>query len=192
MTLAGNLGLAEKYRPRSLDEVVGQEQIVSFLADEIGRRAGRGILFWGRTGCGKSCLAAIYAAGLLCGNNSSRPCNRQDCESCEGLRVGNHPNFYPLRHGADDIRFAMEINSVGYYGSGAAVVLIDQAQLMSERAFEIMHEQFARPNRGVTHILCVEELEEIPRKTRELFWPVQVRAPDVASGRKYLDRLCRL
>ena len=56
--------LAEKLRPKTLDEVVGQAHLVGregFLRKVIQSKKPLSILFWGPPGCGKTTLARLYA-----------------------------------------------------------------------------------------------------------------------------------
>ena len=60
------MNLAEKYRPRALAEVVGQDKAVATIGRLIDRQAqgGRAYLFTGPSGAGKTTLARILAATL--------------------------------------------------------------------------------------------------------------------------------
>jgi putative ATPase len=62
---AAGTPLAERLRPRSLDEVVGQEAVVGpagFLRQAVARDRVPSLIFWGPPGCGKTTLARIIAA----------------------------------------------------------------------------------------------------------------------------------
>ena len=61
--------LAARMRPRSLDEFVGQEQIVgpqTALRTAIENDDLTSMIFWGPAGCGKSTLASVIAEHTAC------------------------------------------------------------------------------------------------------------------------------
>ncbi|WP_213286708.1 hypothetical protein [Bradyrhizobium sp. sGM-13] len=197
MSAAQNQSLAERYRPTQLKNILGQPRIVSFIADQLSDKRGRSIILHGPSGCGKSCIAGIYASGLLCrgtGDDEPRPCMRDDCEDCSLIQAERHPNFRILRHGAvNDLQFAEKIAEElpsASLGGGWLVVLIDQAQLMSKRAFDVLHEHISRPLSKVTFILCTEELHAVPARTAELLIPLQVILPNIKTRIAYLEKLC--
>lgn len=62
---------------------------------------------------------------------------------------------------------------------------------MSVRALEILHEEMSRPADRVTYILCVDGAEQLPEKTRQLFYPLAMNPPTYVYAKIYLDRLCQ-
>ena len=61
--------LAARMRPRTLDEFVGQEQIIgpgTVLRTSIENDDLTSMIFWGPAGCGKSTLAAVSAERTAC------------------------------------------------------------------------------------------------------------------------------
>jgi putative ATPase len=61
--------LAERMRPRTLDEVVGQRKVVgerAFLRRAIAEDRLPSLIFWGPPGCGKTTLARLIAHATAC------------------------------------------------------------------------------------------------------------------------------
>lgn len=192
----GHLSLAERHRPLRLRDFVGQDEAVKFLSLQINQVLGRSVLLHGPSGCGKSAMAEVYAAGLLCTGSGERPCRSRSCPSCYSFESGAQPpNLRTLKHGnVSDIQFAEQISSdvlAESYGNGRLIVWIDQAQLLSIRAFEILHEEMSRPADRVTYIVCADSIEQLPQKTRQLFYPLAVKPPTKAQAGVYLARLCQ-
>lgn len=57
--------LVEKYRPKSLDEILGQEEVVSTLKSLSKRKTIPHLLFLGPPGCGKTSVAICFAKELF-------------------------------------------------------------------------------------------------------------------------------
>ena len=74
--------LYRKYRPQTLEEVVGQEHIKKALTNAIElNKIAHAYLFTGPRGTGKTSSARILAKSLNCKNGPTvKPCGK--CESC--------------------------------------------------------------------------------------------------------------
>lgn len=72
--------LAEKYRPRRFDNVVGNRSAITKLASVLSPWPRRAILIHGPTGTGKTTLARIWARAYLC--QGERPNGIEPCQSC--------------------------------------------------------------------------------------------------------------
>jgi putative ATPase len=67
MTALSQIPLAERMRPKTLDEFIGQEHLVApgkVLEQMIHNRKAHSIIFWGPPGVGKTTLAQIIAHSL--------------------------------------------------------------------------------------------------------------------------------
>ena len=68
------------YRPKTFEDVVGQEHIVKTLKNQIkNNNIGHAYLFSGTRGTGKTSTAKIFARAVNCLN----PINEEPCNECE-------------------------------------------------------------------------------------------------------------
>ena len=77
------VSLANKYRPQTFEDMVGQESISKTLQNalKLGRIA-HAYLFYGPRGCGKTTTARILAKALNCtGNGAAKP-TEHPCGQC--------------------------------------------------------------------------------------------------------------
>ena len=74
-----------KYRPKTFDEVVGQDHVTETLKNQIMRNStAHAYLLSGIRGTGKTSTAKIFARAVNCTNNTDgNPCN--ECEACLGI-----------------------------------------------------------------------------------------------------------
>lgn len=188
---SGNLSLSEAYRPRCFDDFIGKSQLVGYLKRQLADETARSVLLHGPAGCGKSSLAEVYAAGLLCEKSDNRPCRQ--CRSCLDVRDGRHLNLRIFEYGrVNDEEFADQVNSdvrVETMGNGRFVILINRADLLSSKAFELLHDQMKRSYVRVTFILCTHDFSAIPEKTAASFFPLKVEQPSFSDARTYLHLL---
>ena len=74
--------LARKWRPRNFQELMGQEHVVSVLANALAqKRLHHAYLFTGTRGVGKTTIARIFAKSLNCDTGiTDKPCGT--CDTC--------------------------------------------------------------------------------------------------------------
>lgn len=190
---AGNLSLSEKYRPRMFRDFIGKADAVRYLSTQVQESRGRSVLLHGPMGCGKSSLGEVYAAGLLCTAATERPCRLESCPSCSALMYGTHLNLAHFEYGRiPDEEFADRINAdvrSETFGNGHFVVFIDRAELLSNQAFDILHDQMKRPSERVTFILCAIDKDAISREASALFYPLPVRPPGFLEAIEYVNSI---
>ena len=84
----GYTALYREWRPKTFDDVVGQEHITTTLKNEIiNDRIAHAYLFCGTRGTGKTSTAKVMAKALNCLNlQDGEPCN--ECEMCKKINEG--------------------------------------------------------------------------------------------------------
>lgn len=157
--------LYRKYRPKSFDDVYGQEIIVKILKNAIKNgKVCHAYLFAGVRGTGKTSIAKIFAKAVNCpNNNAGNACN--ECETCKKLEQ-NDIDIIEIdaasNNGVDEIREirnnAKLVPSVAKY----KVYIIDEVHMLSTGAFNALLKTLEEPPQHVIFILATTEVQKIP------------------------------
>jgi DNA polymerase-3 subunit gamma/tau len=160
------LVLARKYRPKTFDEVVGQEHVSRTLknAIQMGRIA-HAYLFSGPRGVGKTTVARILAKALNCDSGPTPdPCN--GCQVCIGINEGSITDVHEIdgasNTGVDDVRELREnvkyLPALGRY----KIYIIDEVHMLSINAFNALLKILEEPPAHVIFIFATTEPHKIP------------------------------
>ena len=96
-----NLTLALKYRPKTLDEVIGNRQVVEVLRKQLSGESSQplshSILLHGPTGCGKTTLARIIARELGVQDDDLKEIDSADFRGIDTIReIRKQCQYKPL------------------------------------------------------------------------------------------------
>src|ERR1700748_3335824 len=93
--------LARKYRPRTFEQMVGQDHVVRALTRALEQgRLHHAYLFTGTRGVGKTTVSRILAKSLNCtgtdgqGGITAQPCGV--CEGCTAIDTGRFVDYVEL------------------------------------------------------------------------------------------------
>lgn len=158
--------LARKYRPRSFDELVGQEQVSRALRNALDKnRLHHAYLFTGTRGVGKTTVARILARCLNCEKGiSATPCG--ECSACRAISEGRFMDLIEVdaasRTGIDDTRELLEnvqyAPSVGRF----KVYLIDEVHMLSTSSFNALLKTLEEPPPHVKFLLATTDPQKLP------------------------------
>ena len=157
--------LARKWRPRTLDEVVGQPHVARTLKNAISSgRLAHAYVFAGVRGTGKTSVARILAKSLNCEKGpAATPCN--ECVSCGEIMAGRSLDVMELdaasRTGVDNIRELQEVVSYAPVRDRYKVLIIDEAHMLSKPAFNALLKTLEEPPPRVVFILATTEIQKL-------------------------------
>ncbi len=158
--------LYRKFRPRTFEEVRGQDHIVSTLKNQLRTgRIGHAYLFSGTRGTGKTTVAKILARSVNCENPSDgSPCN--ECQACRSILAGTSTNVIEIdaasNNGVDNIREIREEVAYRPTEGKYKVYIIDEVHMLSTGAFNALLKTLEEPPEYVIFILATTEANRIP------------------------------
>ncbi|WKY47033.1 DNA polymerase III subunit gamma/tau [Eubacteriaceae bacterium ES3] len=160
------LALYRKYRPKTFDEVVGQESIIKILKNQIKYdRIGHAYLFSGIRGTGKTSLAKVFAKAVNCPHNhDGNPCNV--CEVCTKLDSSGVMDIIEIdgasNRGVDEIREIREKVKYPPVIGRYKVYIIDEVHMLTKEAFNALLKTLEEPPEHIIFILATTEPQKCP------------------------------
>ena len=159
------LALYRKYRPRTFDEVIGQDHIVKTLINQIKLdKISHAYLFTGSRGTGKTSTAKIFAKAINCQNSKNgSPC--LECETCKALDKTNIDVLEidaASNNGVDEIRDLREKVKYPPVVGKFKVYIIDEVHMLSTSAFNALLKTLEEPPAHTVFILATTEVHKLP------------------------------
>ena len=158
--------LARKYRPRTFDELVGQEHVSRALTHALDQdRLHHAYLFTGTRGCGKTTIARILAKCLNCEQGvSAQPCGV--CDSCREIAENRFVDLIEVdaasRTKVEDTRELLDNVQYAPTRGRYKVYLIDEVHMLSAHSFNALLKTLEEPPPHVKFLLATTDPQKLP------------------------------
>ena len=186
--------LYRKYRPQTIEQIVGQEHIKKALANAIEmNRISHAYLFTGPRGTGKTSTARIFAKSLNCEKGPTiNPCN--ECENCRNIT-----NSIPIdvieidaasNRSVNDADEIIQKVALAPVQSRYKIYIIDEVHMLTNQAFNALLKTLEEPPKNVIFILATTEVHKVldTIKSRcQRFDFKRITTDDIAKHLRYIS-----
>ena len=163
--------LARKYRPKILNDLIGQKLTTTAL--ENGIKLGKlphAFLFTGIQGVGKTSTARILARSLNClgidgkGKETIKPCGI--CPACKSISKDRNIDVIEIdaasRTSVEDVREIIEASRYKPVSARYKIYIVDEIHMLSKNAFNALLKTLEEPPSHVKFIFATTEIHKIP------------------------------
>lgn len=158
--------LARKWRPRSFQQMVGQEHVLRMLMNALDtQRLHHAYLFTGTRGVGKTTLGRLLAKCLNCETGvTSQPCDQ--CSACQSIDTGRFLDLLEIdaasRTKVEDTRELLENVQYAPTQGRYKVYLIDEVHMLSGHSFNALLKTLEEPPAHVKFLLATTDPKRLP------------------------------
>ena len=159
--------LYRKWRPKTFEDVAGQEHITTTLKNEvIENRLTHAYLFTGSRGTGKTTCAKILAKAANCLDpQNGSPCGA--CEICKGIENGSVLDVVEMDAASnrkiENIRDIIDEVQFKPNRARFRVYIVDEVHMLTTEAFNALLKTLEEPPEHVIFILATTEVHKLPQ-----------------------------
>ncbi|KMJ44548.1 DNA polymerase III subunits gamma and tau [Xenorhabdus khoisanae] len=158
--------LARKWRPQIFSDVVGQQHVLTALANGLEhQRLHHAYLFSGTRGVGKTTIARLLAKGLNCETGITKtPCGQ--CANCLEIEQGRFVDLIEIdaasRTKVEDTRELLDNVQYAPARGRFKVYLIDEVHMLSRHSFNALLKTLEEPPEHVKFLLATTDPQKLP------------------------------
>lgn len=183
--------LARKWRPQTFADVVGQEHVLTALANSLSLgRIHHAWLFSGTRGVGKTSIARLLAKGLNCESGiTATPCGV--CDNCREIEQGRFVDLIEIdaasRTKVEDTRDLLDNVQYAPARGRFKVYLIDEVHMLSRHSFNALLKTLEEPPAHVKFLLATTDPQKLPVTILSRCLQFHLKALDVTQIRDRLE-----
>lgn len=186
--------LYRKYRPKTFDDVYGQQIVVQTLKNVIkNNKLTHAYLFVGPRGTGKTSIAKIFAKTINC----LHPEDGLSCEKCD-ICISNNSNENvdiiemdaASNNGVDEIREIRNHITLLPTVSKYKIYIIDEVHMLTTGAFNALLKTLEEPPEHIIFILATTEPHKIPLTIMSRCQSFEFKPIPVAIIKERLKYIC--
>ena len=183
--------LARKWRPQTFADVVGQEHVLTALANGLSLgRIHHAYLFSGTRGVGKTTIARLLAKGLNCETGiTATPCGQ--CDNCREIEQGRFVDLIEIdaasRTKVEDTRDLLDNVQYAPARGRFKVYLIDEVHMLSRHSFNALLKTLEEPPSHVKFLLATTDPQKLPVTILSRCLQFHLKALDVDQIRGQLE-----
>ncbi|TCP97676.1 DNA polymerase III gamma subunit /DNA polymerase III tau subunit [Cricetibacter osteomyelitidis] len=183
--------LARKWRPKKFSEVVGQQHILTALANGLKEnRLHHAYLFSGTRGVGKTSIARLFAKGLNCVHGvTAEPCG--ECAHCKAIEEGSFIDLIEIdaasRTKVEDTRELLDNVQYKPVQGRYKVYLIDEVHMLSRHSFNALLKTLEEPPEYVKFLLATTDPQKLPITILSRCMQFHLKALDQSQIAQHLD-----
>jgi DNA polymerase III gamma/tau subunit len=172
-------GLDEKYRPKTLERVIGHEVVVTQLQGMIAsKKLPKTLLFMGPSSAGKTTLGRAFSANLF-GVDS----------------LAGHPDYLEINAAnarkIEDMRQLLSVVKLKPMRGVRRVILLDEAQQITGDAAQVLLKPLEAPPPMTMFILCSMEPEKLSQAVLNRCTKFALKPADKEGLTKYCKRIAK-
>ncbi|EAM2909697.1 DNA polymerase III subunit gamma/tau [Salmonella enterica subsp. enterica serovar Weslaco str. 247K] len=185
--------LARKWRPQTFADVVGQEHVLTALANGLSLgRIHHAYLFSGTRGVGKTSIARLLAKGLNCETGiTATPCGV--CDNCREIEQGRFVDLIEIdaasRTKVEDTRDLLDNIQYAPARGRFKVYLIDEVHMLSRHSFNALLKTLEEPPAHVKFLLATTDPQKLPVTILSRCLQFHLKALDVEQIRHQLEHI---
>ena len=185
--------LARKWRPQTFTDVVGQQHVLTALANGLQQqRLHHAYLFSGTRGVGKTTIARLFAKGLNCEVGiTQNPCGK--CANCLEIAHGRFVDLIEIdaasRTKVEDTRDLLDNVQYAPARGRFKIYLIDEVHMLSRHSFNALLKTLEEPPEHVKFLLATTDPQKLPITVLSRCLQFHLRTLDIAQISNQLERI---